>query len=109
MVLLEITRIFERRRAELYNLLEKRKDELKPELQHQIYGAMNEIDIFLKTIEYYKEKETDHEMNRALLVGPMIKDDLMTTIMKKVSKFKLKKKESDHHPHHAHHTHKDHD
>jgi hypothetical protein len=100
MVLLEITKIFERRRAELYNLLEKRKDELKPELQHQIYGAMNEIDIFLKTIEYYKEKETDHEMNRALLVGPMIRDDMMTRIVKKISKLKQRKKGADSHKYH---------
>jgi hypothetical protein len=94
MVLSEITKIFERRRAELYNLLDKRRDELKPEMQHQIYGAMNEIDIFLKTLEYYKQKETDHEINKAVLIGPMIKDDMMTRIMKRVnqriSRFKNK-------------------
>ena len=96
MPLSEITRILERRRAELYNLLDKRKDELKPELQHQIYGAMNEIDIFLKTIEYYKQKETDHEINKAFLVGPMIKEDAMTRFVKhvnhKISKLKGKSK-----------------
>jgi hypothetical protein len=92
MVLSEITKIFEKRRAELYSLLDKRKDELKPEIQHQIYGAMNEIDIFLKTIEYYKEKETDHEINRAILVGPMIKESAMARFAKKISRLKLKKR-----------------
>ena len=96
MVLFEITKIFERRRDELCHLLEKRKDELKPEIQHQIYGAMNEIDIFLKTIEYYKEKETDHEMNRALLIGPMIKEDKMTLFIRKLSKLKLKRRKKEH-------------
>lgn len=96
MVLSEITKIFERRRSELYSLLDKRKDELKPEIQHQIYGAMNEIDIFLKTIEYYKEKETDNEINRAILVGPMIKEDKMTLFMKKLSRLKFKKRKKEH-------------
>ena len=95
MVLSEITKIFERRRAELYNLLDKRKDELKPEIQHQIYGAMNEIDIFLRTIEYYKEKETDQEINRAILVGPMMKEDAMTRFVKKISSLKIKRKKKE--------------
>lgn len=100
----EITRIFEKRRTELYNLLVQRKDELKPELQHQVYGAINEIDIFLKTLEYYKQKETDHEINKAVLMGPMLQEDGMTKLMKKIDsrinhlKQKLKKK-----PSHGHH------
>ncbi len=85
MVLQEIIQIFERRRQELYNLLVQRKDEIKPEIQHQIYGAINEIDMFLKTIEYYKQKETDHEINKAVLVGPMLQEDGFTKFMKKLN------------------------
>ncbi|MBR9690798.1 hypothetical protein GOV08_03885 [Candidatus Woesearchaeota archaeon] len=96
MVLAEMTRIFERRRTELYDLLDQRKEELKPEVQHQMYGAMNEIDIFLKTIEYYKQKEMDSEIQNAVLVGPMIREGMVTKIMgtlnKRVKGIKHRKK-----------------
>lgn len=96
MVLQEITKIFERRRSELHSLLSDRKDEIGPELQHQMYGAMNEIDIFLKTMEYYREKEIDHEIQNAVLVGPMIREGMMTrlvnTLNKKMTDIKLARK-----------------
>lgn len=93
MVLLEITKIFEKRRLELYNLLEQRRDEIKPEIQHQVYGAINEIDIFLKTLEYYKEKESDKEINAAILVTPQEKENTLSKMMLKlnerISKLKI--------------------
>ena len=96
MVLSEITRIFEKRRSELYNLLSERKEEIKPELQHQMYGAMNEIDIFLRTMDYYKEKEIDNEIKNAVLVGPMIREGMMTrlvnSINQKMSDIKIQKR-----------------
>lgn len=85
MVLGEMTRIFERRRKELYGLLIERKEEIKPEVQHQMYGAMNEIDIFLKTIDYYRKKEIDKEIKNAVLVGPMIKESLMSRFVSKIN------------------------
>ena len=86
MVLGEMAKIFEKRRAELYSLLSERKDEIKPELQHQMYGAMNEIDIFLRTIEYYRQKEIDNEIKNAVLVGPMIREGVMTRFVKNINK-----------------------
>lgn len=95
MVLLEITKIFEKRRLELYNLLEQRRDEIKPEIQHQVYGAINEIDIFLKTLEYYKEKDADKEIRAAILVTPQEKENtlskMMVKINERISKLKIKK------------------
>ncbi len=74
MVLAEITKIFEKRKMELRTLLSERDDELKPEVQHQMYGAMNEIDIFLKTVKYFREKEVDDEIKKLRLVGPVIRE-----------------------------------
>lgn len=86
LVLQEITKIFERRKNEIYSLLKERKDELKPELQHQMFGAMNEIDIFLNTLEYYREKEIDFEMKNAVLVGPMIRESMVKKFVKGINK-----------------------
>lgn len=80
MVLAEITKIFEKRKMELYTLINERNDELKPEVQHQMYGAMNEIDIFLRTVEHFRTKEVDDEIKKLRLVGPMIREG-------KISKF----------------------
>ena len=95
MVLSEITKIFEKRRIELYNLLEQRRDEMKPEIQHQVYGAINEIDIFLKTLEYYKAKDSDREINAAILVTPQEKENklskMMSSINEKISNLKIKR------------------
>lgn len=85
MVLGEMSKIFERRRKELYTLLTERKEEIKPEVQHQMYGAMNEIDIFIKTIDYYRKKEIDMEIKNAVLVGPMIKESLVSRFVNKLN------------------------
>ena len=95
MALSEITKIFEKRRIELYNLLEQRRDEIKPEIQHQVYGAINEIDIFLKTLEYYKEKESEKEIKAAILITPSQKEStlskMINNINEKISNLKIKK------------------
>lgn len=73
MVLSEIKKTFEKRKNELYIVLNERKSELKPEIQHQMYGAMNEIDIFLRTLDHYREKEVSSEMKKLKLIGPVTK------------------------------------
>ncbi|OVE74897.1 hypothetical protein BVX95_00890 [archaeon D22] len=85
MVLAEITKIFEKRKMELYQLLNERKEELKPDVQHQMYGAMNEIDIFLNTVEHYRQKEVDDEIKRLRLVGPMIREGKVSKFFSNVS------------------------
>jgi hypothetical protein len=52
--------LYEKRRASLVDLLEK-NPKLDPARQHQIYGAICEIDILLKTINHLRDKEIkDH-------------------------------------------------
>ena len=85
MVLNEISKIFEKRKTELHSLLSERKDEIKPEQQHQMYGAMNEIEVFLRTLEYYRQKEIDKEIKNAVLVGPMIREGMVTRMLNNIN------------------------
>jgi len=48
--------LYEKRRANLVGLLEK-NPKLDPARQHQIYGAICEIDILLKTINHLRDQE----------------------------------------------------
>lgn len=56
MPLRELRTIYEKRKANLVELLEK-NPRLDPARQHQIYGAICEIDILLKTINHLREQE----------------------------------------------------
>jgi hypothetical protein len=56
MPLRELRAIYEKRKANLVELLEK-NPRLDPARQHQIYGAICEIDILLKTIDHLREQE----------------------------------------------------
>ncbi|GIU70377.1 MAG: hypothetical protein KatS3mg002_1613 [Candidatus Woesearchaeota archaeon] len=56
MPLRELRSIYEKRKANLVELLEK-NPKLDPARQHQIYGAICEIDILLKTIDHLREQE----------------------------------------------------
>lgn len=81
---------------ELYALLDERKNEIKPEVQHQIYGAINEIDIFLKTLDYYKQKDSDKEIRSSILITPMVKESKLSKLAahlnQTLSKIKIGKK-----------------
>lgn len=48
--------LYEKRRQSLVALLEQHP-KLDPARQHQVYGAICEIDILLKTIEHLREQE----------------------------------------------------
>lgn len=56
MPLRELKAIYEKRKSNLVELLEKNPN-LDPARQHQIYGAICEIDILLKTIDHLREQE----------------------------------------------------
>jgi len=58
MVLGEIADSVEKRRHELVDMLENNSS-LNLEKQHQIYGAINEIDMFLQTLSYYEKNPTE--------------------------------------------------
>lgn len=65
----DITKVIEQRKNELNSLL-KRGDEISPEIKHQIYGALNEIDIFLRTLNYHRNVEIENEIKELKLVKP---------------------------------------
>lgn len=54
-------------------MLTERGHELKPEVQHQMYGAINEIDMFLRTIDHFRQKEVESDLKNIVLYGPETK------------------------------------
>ena len=56
MPLRQLRSLYEKRRNNLIELLE-RNPKLDPARQHQIYGAICEIDILIKTIDHLREQE----------------------------------------------------
>ena len=56
MGMMRLRLLYEKRRANLVSLLE-RNPKLDPARQHQIYGAICEIDTLLKTIDHLREQE----------------------------------------------------
>jgi hypothetical protein len=70
MVLDEITSALEKRRADLVDMLENRNEALELEKQHQIYGAINEIDLFLQTLNYYEKTSNKNEIVPITLAKP---------------------------------------
>jgi len=56
MALTRLRSLYEKRRSNLVSLLEK-NPKLDPARQHQIYGAICEIDTLLKTIDHLREQE----------------------------------------------------
>ena len=59
MPLHKLKRDFEERRVVLIETLQKNKDSLELSKQHQIYGAIKEIENFLKAIEYQDEQRAN--------------------------------------------------
>jgi hypothetical protein len=80
-----------KRRSELVDMLEKNA-KLEIEKQHQIYGAINEIDIFLQALQYQRENLEDSESDPITLVKPI--DSGADTITKMINDLrkKIKKK-----------------
>lgn len=59
MSIVKLHRSFEERRNNLIEKLEKNRSELDLSQQHQIYGAIKEIEKFLKSIDYYRTLEAE--------------------------------------------------
>ncbi len=67
MSLNRLRRNFEERRLSLIETLQRQRDELELSKQHQLYGAIKEIESFLKAIDSLREEEldgTDFELKR---------------------------------------------
>lgn len=63
MVLNELRRTFEKRRLNLINILETGSFELDLGKQHQLYGAIKEIENFLRTLDNMRDIEVSDNMN----------------------------------------------
>ena len=70
MVLDQISQKLEKRRAELVGMLDN-KHTLELEKQHQIYGAINEIDLFLQTLSYHANNKSESEIGHITLIKPV--------------------------------------
>ncbi len=79
MVVTEISSALERRRQELVDMLENNK-EMKLEKQHQVYGAINEIDLFMQTLEYYQKTAVGTDAPIRLVAPPADQKGLFTKI-----------------------------
>ena len=88
MVLAKVAEELTKRRNELVK--ELNDDSIKIEKQHQIYGAINEIDLFLQTLNHISDK-SDKEIGPITLVKPLDENKdtfsrLLGSIKKKVKR-----------------------
>lgn len=52
----DIMKTIDKRRSQLRSVLESRKDELDLGKQHQMYGAINELDLVMRTLQYHHDE-----------------------------------------------------
>lgn len=62
----ELRRELESRKENLIYTLKNKKDFIELEKQHQMYGAIKELDLVLKLIDQYREKEATIKFNQVL-------------------------------------------
>ncbi|MFH1589500.1 MAG: hypothetical protein ABIB43_02955 [archaeon] len=67
MTFVEIKRIFEKRKFNLIKTLENEREDIELSKQHQIYGAIKELENILKTIDYYQEIEVQNHFEMRLV------------------------------------------
>ncbi|NQU98212.1 hypothetical protein HQ533_01990 [Candidatus Woesearchaeota archaeon] len=84
MSLIEIKRIFEKRRFNLIKTLENGKEDIELSKQHQIYGAIKELENIMKTLDYYQETQAENHFDFRLSNEPN------KTILQKIT-LKLKR------------------
>ena len=79
MVLIELKKTFEKRRLNLIKILESPDSDLDLSKQHQIYGAIKEIENFLRTLDHLRELELNENINFSL------RNDLHQGVFKRMS------------------------
>ncbi len=52
----EVMKTLEKRRYNLINTLESGRDDIELSKQHQLYGAIKELENVMKTMEHHKEE-----------------------------------------------------
>ena len=71
MVVNQISEVLVKRRTALIEMLENNRDSLDLEKQHQVFGAINELELFLHTLDYYQKNSTEGEDAVRLVKPPM--------------------------------------
>ncbi|MBC8500831.1 MAG: hypothetical protein ISS25_02135 [Nanoarchaeota archaeon] len=90
MTFVEIKRIFEKRKYNLIRTLESGREEIDLSKQHQIYGAIKELENIMKTLDYYQEMEVKNQFDFRLSNEPN------KTLLQKITlKLKNKKPEAE--------------
>jgi hypothetical protein len=81
----DIVRSLEARKENLIFLLKNKKEFLELEKQHQIYGAIKEIDYILRMISYSKEEQ---EPEQQIVMNNDGKESVVKKIGERVRSFK---------------------
>jgi len=68
MVYKNVIRIFDERRGKLANLLTDSTVQLKPERQHQIRGAIDEIDLLLLTLRQQQDMRVQKTFHNSVQI-----------------------------------------
>jgi hypothetical protein len=86
----EIRKELENRKENLIYTLKNKKDFLELEKQHQIYGAIKELDHIIKLMEQYREEEIMNKP-RELVLNDSTEENSSTlkVVSEKVRKFKI--------------------
>lgn len=79
MSLPEIQKTFEQRKINLVRALESGRDDIELSKQHQMYGAIKELENILQTIDYFREVQTENNFDFRLSKEPD------TTLLQKIS------------------------
>ena len=90
MVIDEISEMLANRRMQLVDLLENGAQNIELEKQHQIYGAINEIDVFLQTLNYFQQTGIENDIGQIKLARPAEKKDIFSQLFEGL-KGKVKK------------------
>ena len=83
----ELKKSLEMRQENLIFLLKNKKDHLELEKQHQIYGAIKEIDYIIRMLKYTDEE--DARDTSTVSVSNDSKQQVMTKILEREKKFSM--------------------
>lgn len=70
----DIIRALESRKDKMSEILTNQKDSVPIEKQHQIYGAINELNVFLRTLEFCREKDMENKKSFDVKESSILKD-----------------------------------
>jgi len=87
----DIKRAMEQRKSKLISLLNN-GDGLSAEKKHQLYGAINEIDVITKILQNHRDLEIENEIKELKLIKPENSGNALFNFFKRknINKEKIK-------------------